>query len=680
MTVSRIRVAGLAAAVLAFAVLSLLGTMRTGQPVFDAWQRLAPRDFAGSDVRIVWIDDKAVAELGNWPWPRRQTALLIEATAGLGPRVIGLDMFFAEPDAFGPEAFVRNNPETPPDAMARLATMESLDARLARSIGDAPVVTGRAGVDAVRQKGAPDFAILERFSAPLPAGFLRWGDIVTNLPEIDILAAGYGLLNGPPDADGVVRRVPLAANVAGRDQPGLALELAMQFRGIEQVDVRDGRIAMDGTVIAADDRGRLIPRQGPIPDTMQLSAFDVLAGDVPAGALRDKVVILALNASGTADQVVTPLSASAFGAEVQAAAVDAILRGGALIRPDWAILAETAVTLVLAGLCAWLLPALRGWSAGALTVALFGGVIAASWAGFVVVGWLIDPVRPVVASLATGIVMVLLLFSQSRRQRRELAARLQEERVTAAQAQGELNAARTIQLGMLPPPERMATLDPRLDVAGLVEPAKSIGGDFFDVMTIGADVHAFIVGDVSGKGVPAALFMALSKALTKSVLLRGPRELAEAVAQINAEVSRDNSEDMFVTMLVAILDAGTGALTLCAAGHEYPWIVRSDGTIDMIKPDGGPPIGVAPGFPYGASTARLDIGDTLLIVSDGITEARAPDGDYFEHPRLRAALTQRSVAAGVADLCTALRDAVRTFEAGEEATDDLTVLAVKRTS
>ncbi len=678
MTLGRIRLAGALAALLALLVLSALGTFRVSQPVFDTWQRLAPHDLSESEVRIVWIDDKAVAELGNWPWPRRQTALLIDAVAALEPKVIGLDMFFAEPDGFGPEAFLRNNPELPPSTAAALATMESLDARLARSVGDAPVVVGRAGVDAARQPGAPDFAVIERFSAPLPKIYPQWGDLITNLAEIDILATGYGLLNGPQDSDGVVRRVPLAANVAGRDQPGLALELAMQWHGVEQAVVDGGRISVAGSPVAADADGGLAPKLGQIPSAFTASAFDVLAGTVRADAFKGKIVIIALNATGTADQVTTPLSSAVYGAEVQANAVDAILSGKALVRPAWAGLVEAVATIVAAGLCILILPRLRGWPAGALTIVMFGGLIGMSGASFFAAGWLIDPVKPVAASLATGITMVLLLFARSRRQRRDLSARLQEERVSAAQAQGELNAAHTIQLGMLPPPERLAKLDPHLEIAGLVEPARSIGGDFFDCVTIAPGVHAFIVGDVSGKGVPAALFMALSKALTKSVLLRGGAGLAKAMGQINEEVSRDNSEDMFVTLLVAVFDVQTGALCLCAAGHEYPWMVRADRSIDMIKPDGGPPIGVAPGFVYGSSTSHLGVGDTLIIVSDGITEAKAPDEDYFEHSRLRAVLQDWQQERGVDGLIGGLRDAVRIFEAGEEATDDLTVLAVRR--
>ncbi len=679
MTLARIRFVGAVAALLVLLAFEAIGTLRISQPVFDTWQRLAPRDLSESAVRIVWIDDKAVAELGNWPWPRRQTALLIDAVAALEPKVIGLDMFFAETDAFGPEAFLRNNPEIPAGTGTALSTMESLDAKLARSIGDAPVVVGRVGVDAVRQSSAPEFAVMERFSAPLPKGYSRWGEIITNLPEIDILASGYGLLNGPPDADGVVRRVPLAGNVGGRDQPSLALELAMQWQGVDRAIAKSGTVSIAGISVPVDSQGRLAPQMGRLPLSATVSAFDILAGTVPADALKGKIVIIALNASGTADQVSTPLSSAVYGAEVQANAVDAILQDGALVRPDWAWLAEVVATLLVAGLCILILPGLRGWPAGLLTLGVFGAVIGSSWAGFAGAGWLIDPVKPVLVSLFTGVTMVLLLFARSRQQRRDLAARLQEERITAAQAQGELNAARTIQLGMLPPPARLAKLDPHLEIAGLVEPARSIGGDFFDCITIAPDLHAFIVGDVSGKGVPAALFMALSKALTKSVLLRGEAGLAEAMGQINEEVSRDNSEDMFVTLLVAILDVKTGSLSLCAAGHEYPWIVRADHGIEMIKPDGGPPIGVAPGFAYGSSASQLRVGDTLIIVSDGITEAKAPDDDYFEHPRLRAVLDGWQPTKGVVSLVEDLRDAVRAFEAGEEATDDLTVLAVRRT-
>ena len=187
------------------------------------------------------------------------------------------------------------------------------------------------------------------------------------------------------------------------------------------------------------------------------------------------------------------------------------------------------------------------------------------------------------------------------------------------------------------------------------------------------------VGDVTGKGVPAALFMALSKALTKSVLLRDGLDLGAAVTRLNDEIARDNSEDMFVTMIFGLLDTSTGALALCNAGHENPWLVRADGSVTHLSPDGGPPLSVVSGFPFVVDMVQLSVGDAMVFVSDGITEAQNQTHDFFGTERLASALSRVTASAAIAATGNALLNDVRIFEDGAEATDDLTVLAFRYT-
>jgi serine phosphatase RsbU (regulator of sigma subunit) len=285
---------------------------------------------------------------------------------------------------------------------------------------------------------------------------------------------------------------------------------------------------------------------------------------------------------------------------------------------------------------------------------------------------LVDPIRPLLLGAAAAAGVAGGMFIEARTERERLRETLVRERVAAAAVEGELAAARTIQLDMLPPRGDLAKIDPRLDVDALIEPAKSIGGDLYDVIRLDADRIAFLVGDVTGKGVPAALFMALSKALTKSVVLRGMPSLADAAAILNEELMRDNSE-LNVTMLIGIIDLATGAVTLMSAGHEHPLHVQAGGGVATRELDGGPPFCIVD-FPYPDEPMELAPGETLVIISDGVTEALDASDALFGHDRLVAALEGSRSAT---EMIEAIRSAVRAFEDGTDPTDDLTVMAVR---
>ena len=177
---------------------------------------------------------------------------------------------------------------------------------------------------------------------------------------------------------------------------------------------------------------------------------------------------------------------------------------------------------------------------------------------------------------------------------------------------------------------------------------------------------------MTGKGVPAALFMALSKALTKSVVLRGIPSLATAASILNEELMRDVSE-LNVTMLIGIVDLATGEVVLMSAGHEHPLLVGVDGSVAIQKLDGGPPFCIVD-FPYPDEPMKLAPGETLVLLSDGVSEALDRTDALFGHDRLVAALKDKTNST---EMVEAIRVAVRDFEAGRDPTDDLTVMAVR---
>lgn len=677
----RIRLRGLAAALIMGAVLLLIGNERTGRPVFDAWQQFSPRPAAPSITEIVWIDEASVRTIGPWPWPRYTMARLVTKLQEDRPRLIGLDMLFAEADRNSPDAFVKLYPELPPASAAEIVKLPSMDEIFGQVVGQAPVVLGRAGVDADPDRGAPKLAVEARFSKPLPKSVRNWGQTVSNIPPIDDVALGHGLLNGDPDGDGVVRAVPLVGKAAGEDMPGFALELARVARGVEQLDPVIGggtllAVRLGSTELPSTPDGRMRVPFRAASGAPPISALDVLYDLEPSKRLAGKIVIVGLSGAGTADLVSTPLDPKAYGATVHADAIEAIISGDTLVRPGWAAAGEAVLAALLTLISLRVLPGLRGAAAVAACIALLGATFAGSWAAFASGGLLLNPVGPSLTAIAAGLNMFVLLFAKARRDRARLAESLQEERVASARATGELEAARTIQLGMLPPRDSLAGFDAKVELDALIEPARSIGGDFYDAIRLDEHRLCFLVGDVTGKGVPAALFMALSKALAKSVLLSGGGDLAAAVTRLNEEVARDNREDMFVTMIIGLLDTRDGRLELCNAGHENPWAVRADGRVEHLSPEGGPPLSVVPDFAYTSETLILAPGDAIIFVSDGITEAQSPDGGFFGAASIERVLRawNEGAAAAASD---ALLQEVRAFEAGEEATDDLTVLVFR---
>ena len=665
----RIWLAGMAGLVLA-AVVSAWAGEAMRRPLFDLWQRLAPRDLSGTKVHVVLIDADSIAAVGPWPWPRYHMARLTEEIAARRPKAIGFDMLFPEPDRARPDIFAALYPELSPSAAAEVHALPPMDRLWGQVIGRAPVALARAGV----QSGGSDPAQLivdASITGKLPPALAEAPRAIANIPELEQAALGHGLLNGQPDSDGVVRQLPMLMRLGGRPMPSLSLELARIGLGEDVVTAGPASLTLGKQNVPVDAQGRMLLHFGNVPTGRISSAADVLRQDFPADAFAGEIVVVGLAAEGTVDIVSTPLAAEAYGPLVQAQAIDAILRGGWLERPRWMAPAEWAAGLLLA--LSILLVARRRRRLLLIPAVLAATIPASGWLAFTLASLLFDPLRPLLLGGASAAAVAGALFVEARRERERLRDTLTVERIATAAIEGELQAARSIQLGMVPPRSDLASFDPRLDVDALLEPAKSIGGDLYDVIRLDADRVAFLVGDVTGKGVPAALFMALSKALAKSVVLRGVPSLAEAAFILNEELMRDNSESMNVTMLIGIIDLATGELVLMSAGHEDPLRVAVDGRVADHKLDGGPPFCIVE-FPYPDEPMKLLPGETLVLISDGASEALNADDDLFGHSRLLAAIEGQGSATAI---CESICTAVRRFEDGTDPTDDLTVMAVR---
>jgi serine phosphatase RsbU (regulator of sigma subunit) len=256
---------------------------------------------------------------------------------------------------------------------------------------------------------------------------------------------------------------------------------------------------------------------------------------------------------------------------------------------------------------------------------------------------------------------------------------VQQQRRQAAYIAGELDAAKRIQAGYLPGADVLRD-EPRVDVAAAMIPARDVGGDLYDFFRLDADRVLFMIGDVSGKGLSSSLFMAVGKALCKSVALREPdAPIGDLMRAANAEISRDNGEMLFVAACACVLELRSGELRWCNAGHENPLLLPAqDATTLRLDDGGGPPLCVVDDYRYEGAARRLAPGDVVLLVTDGVADAQDPAGAAFGAQGIASAITRwRSGERSARALVDAVTGDVRTFVAGADAADDVTVLALR---
>jgi sigma-B regulation protein RsbU (phosphoserine phosphatase) len=259
---------------------------------------------------------------------------------------------------------------------------------------------------------------------------------------------------------------------------------------------------------------------------------------------------------------------------------------------------------------------------------------------------------------------------------REFTRRLADEMARRERVQSELDMARAIQESVLPKVFPPFVNYPYAEVFASMIPAKEVGGDFYDFFIAGEDKLTVVIADVSGKGVPAALFMMVTRTLIKNRALSGD-EAHELLEAVNDQLCQDNDAAMFVTAFVGILDAGRGVLRYANAGHNPPVILRG-GEAEWLPAGHGMALGVMRNVKFVAREADFKNGDYLLLYTDGVTEAMNENGEMFGEDRLLALMSDVAKgdigARGAAD---AANSAVRSFAGGAEQADDITVLALR---
>lgn len=250
-------------------------------------------------------------------------------------------------------------------------------------------------------------------------------------------------------------------------------------------------------------------------------------------------------------------------------------------------------------------------------------------------------------------------------------------RVTAEKEhiQTELNLAGNIQKGIIPNifpayPDRA-----EFDLFASMDPAKEVGGDFYDFFLIDPDHLCMVMADVSGKGVPASLFMMVSKILIKNRVQNGDSP-AQALENVNRQLMEGNKMDMFVTVWLAILEISTGKGIAANAGHEHPALRRKDGSFELEVYCHSPAVGMMEGIRYREHEFELHPGDSLFVYTDGVPEASNSSNELFGPDRMLAALN-RDPDADPVTILRNVAESINTFVAGAEQFDDTTMLCLK---
>jgi serine phosphatase RsbU (regulator of sigma subunit) len=214
-----------------------------------------------------------------------------------------------------------------------------------------------------------------------------------------------------------------------------------------------------------------------------------------------------------------------------------------------------------------------------------------------------------------------------------------------------------------------------LDVAGHNAPSRTVGGDYYDFFPYGDSRIAMVLGDVSGKGMPASLLMMGLQARVQ-VLIEEPKSLAEAMTRLNRITSANCPANRFITLFFCILDSDTGDLTFCNAGHNPPLIIRANDEIEQLK-GGGPVIGIIPSIEYRELHTTLREGDILVIYSDGVTEANSPMGEEFEIKGLAETVLRNRHESARTIISEINRDLL-SYTGGAPPADDVTLIVARR--
>ena len=621
----------LAAAVLAVAVIGGGALLRVDKWAQDTlFQRPG---HASTEIVIIGIDEKALRELGPWPWSREvmgDTLCVLASDPEHRPAVTALDVLYAGASADpGADAYLAN-------AAALLGNV--VTASMAEFGEEITWEDGRA----LSSDGAA---------------------VLGYVPPFEALAQQtvQGHINAMLDRDGVLRHALLYVEpTPGSRVYSMACETARIF-----LEGRGASLRLPPVNAAGHFYVPFTAEPGSYSDGV--SVADLISGRIPSSYWDGKIVLIGPYASSLQDTWFTSINKAApmYGVEYQANVIQSLVNG--VFKTEIPDPVQLLVLLLLSCAAAWLFTRLKVGPGAAVCA---GGNLGSIAGAFVLyqLGWVTHPLWLMASLLFLYMVSLALHYVIAARERQALA--LKEERLNA-----ELSLATRIQANALPktfPPFPERT---EFDLFASMTPAKEVGGDLYDFFLMDEDHLCLVIGDVSGKGVPASLFMMVALTLIHHVAMR-EKSPGAILREVNREICARNPEEMFVTVWLGVLELSTGRLTAANAGHEYPAIRKADGAFELLKDRHGFVIGGMDGVRYRDYELELGPGDRFFVYTDGVPEATDAAENMFGTDRMLQALN-RKVNGSPREILSEVAGAVQAFVGSAPQFDDLTMMCLE---
>lgn len=598
---------------------------------YDFRCRLRPPQNIHEDIVIVEIGDDSIDKIGKWPFPRNYHALLVKALKSAGAKTIIFDVFFSE--------------EKPEDEAFAEAVREAGNVYIAYVFE-----LDRETTDKTRVKATG-------YAAPL----------IGSLAEA---AKGTGFVNVEPDRDGKVRRIPPFIEYDGRNYPHLTMYAALHNQGYT---LKDTKIFPEKTIVVGDEiviplgeRSSMLVnypgvwgsafRHYSYIDILQSYLADV-TGQEPILDLKEldgAVCFIGLTATASPDAHPSPLERLYPGIGVHTSVYNSMMNNSHLRRLNkwWNLLILALMWISTAYIT---LKSRKRFAVFSIFLIILLYLIISSVL-FWPFGIWIDVFYPIVTIGAIYVIFTFKKYIQET-QKREIIEK-------------ELDIATEIQQSFLP--KEVPDVG-GMEVSVKMITARQVGGDLYDMVQLDDKTLGIMLGDVSGKGVPAALYMARVVSVFKTYVRDGAADVV--LKKLNDRLVNEASSNLFVTLTFMIFDTEKNEANFAIGGHLPTILLEPDGEVKLLDVDEGMPIGlIESGFARG--DVKYKPGSIFILYTDGVTEAMDIKGEMFEEDRL-VSVVKKMKGKTPEEIVDAILKAVKNFEGKAKQHDDITVMAIK---
>jgi adenylate cyclase len=394
---------------------------------FDTFQLIDPRVKTAKPVTIIDIDEKSLAKLGQWPWPRTRIADLIANLTRLGAVVIGFDIVFAEPDRLNPDVAADTIRNLDEETRAKLRTLPSNDQIFADAMRRSRVVLGESGLPYVLSEFDNTLPVtgLAMLGEPPQPFLVDFPGLLRNVHVLEQAAAGRGLFTIKPERDGIIRRVPMMMQAQGATMPSLSFEILRVATGTDTIFIKSDKagvksIAVKGFEIPTDRNGQLWVHFARRDPSIYVSASDVLEGRVAPERIARKLVLIGTSAVGLLDLKTTPIDPVMPGVEVHAQVLESALTRAVLSQPNYGIVVELCAAILLGLLVIAFAPLFGPVSLVAVGALFASLLVGTSWYFYWQHRLLIDFTYPLLSTTTLYLTLIFSSFVREQAQRRQI--------------------------------------------------------------------------------------------------------------------------------------------------------------------------------------------------------------------------------------------------------------------